>query len=129
MSVALIKAVHASCAALSITLFVLRGVWRFTGSPRAGARWTRWVPHANDTVLLACALVLAWRLAAFPAFHGFLSAKLAGLVVYILLGMTAFRWGRTQGQRMAAWFAAQVVFLYIVGVAITKSPTLLPAPG
>lgn len=129
MSHALIKAVHAGSAALSITLFVLRGVWRFTGSPRARARWTRWLPHANDTVVLACAVALAWRLLPFPVFHGFLAAKLAGLVAYILLGMTAFRWGRTQGQRMAAWFAAQAVFLYIVGVALTKSPTLLLASG
>ena len=51
-------------------------------------------------------------------------ASFTPFVLYILLGMTAFKWGRTQGQRLAAWFAAQAVFFYIVGVALTKSPSL-----
>ena len=47
-----------------------------------------------------------------------------GLVVYIALGMVAFRWAKTMRARVIAWLAAQVVFFYIVGVAITKSPLL-----
>lgn len=124
MSHALLRHVHMSCALASFTLFVLRGVWRFGGSPLAQARWTRVVPHVIDTVLLATALGLAWDFAPYPALHGFLAAKVGGVVLYILLGMTAFSWGRTQRQRLAAWFAAQAVFFYIVAVALTKSPSL-----
>jgi len=124
MSHALLRHIHMTCALASFTLFVLRGLWRFGGSPLAQARWTRIVPHVIDTLLLVTALGLAWNLAPYPALHGFLAAKVGGLVLYILLGMTAFRWGRTQRQRLAAWFAAQAVFFYIVGVALTKSPSL-----
>jgi uncharacterized membrane protein SirB2 len=122
VSYALLKIVHMSCAGISYALFVLRGVWRFTGSPIADRRWTRVVPHVNDTVLLLAALAMAASLAPFPGYHPFLAAKLGGLILYILLGVTAFRWAQGRSARLAAWLAAQAVFFYIVAVALTKSP-------
>lgn len=127
MSHELLRQVHMSCALASFSFFVLRGLWRFGSLPSSEARWVRVAPHVIDTVLLASALGLAANLVAYPSLHGFLAAKVGGVVVYILLGMTAFRWGATRGRRLAAWFGAQVVFLYILGVALTKSPTLLVA--
>jgi len=124
MTYTLLKTIHVSSAALSYLLFLLRGIWRFGGSPLAAQRWTRIVPHVNDSVLLLAALVMATQVAQYPAYHAFLVAKVSGLVVYILLGMLAFRWAATQRGRVAAWFAAQAVFFYIVAVAITKSPAL-----
>lgn len=120
----LLRNLHMSCAFASFALFVLRGVWRFSDSPHAQARWARIVPHAIDSVLLVTALMLAWRYAPYPMMHAFLTTKISGLLVYILLGMTAFRWGRSRRQRFAAWIAAQTVFLFIVGVAFSKSPSL-----
>ena len=67
---------------------------------------------------------LAMQIARFPGYRAFLAAKVGGLIVYILLGITAFRWTSTQRTRAAAWLAAQAVFFYIVAVAITKSPGL-----
>jgi uncharacterized membrane protein SirB2 len=122
MSYALLKAVHVTCAAISYALFVLRGVWRFSGSPIASQRWTRVVPHVNDTILLLAALAMAASLAPFPGYHPFLAAKVGGLLVYILLGMAAFRWAKDHRARLAAWVAAQLAFLYLVAVALTKSP-------
>lgn len=119
-----LKWVHMSCALATYVLFVLRGIWRFGGSDRAGARWVRVAPHAIDTVLLLSALGMAWTLARFPAMHPFLLAKFLAVCGYIALGMVAFRFGRTPRIRLAAWVGAQAVFFYIVGVAITKSPTL-----
>jgi uncharacterized membrane protein SirB2 len=120
----LLKGIHVVCAIVSYALFLLRGIWRFTGSPLASQHWTRIVPHVNDTILLAAAVAMAITLAAYPGFHAFLAAKVIGLIVYIALGMAAFRWARTMRARLAAWFAAQAVFFYIVGVAFTKSPLL-----
>ncbi len=116
-----------SCALASFSLFVLRGLWRFGSLTASEAHWVRVAPHVIDTVLLASALGLAANLVAYPALHGFLAAKVGGVIAYILLGMTAFRWGTSRGRRLAAWFGAQVVFFYILGVALTKSPTLLVA--
>ena len=124
MSYLLLKSIHIFCASVSYALFVLRGIWRFRGSPLAAQRWTRIVPHVNDTILLAAAIGMAVALAPYPAFHAFLAAKVVGLLVYITLGMVAFRWAKTMRARVIAWLAAQVVFCYIVAVAITKSPLL-----
>ena len=124
MSYALLKTIHMAAAALSYALFVLRGAWRFTGSPLAVQRWTRIVPHVNDTVLLLAAIAMVLQIAPRTGLHAFLAAKLAGLVCYILLGMTAFRWATELHTRVAAWIAAQAAFFYIVGVALTKSPSL-----
>jgi uncharacterized membrane protein SirB2 len=124
VSYTLLKTIHMTSAAISYTLFLVRGIWRFSGSPLAAQRWTRVVPHVNDTVLLLAAIAMAVQIARYPGFHAFLAAKTVGLVVYILLGMAAFRWAATRGSRMAAWLAAQAVFFYIVAVALTKRPGL-----
>jgi len=124
MSYTLLKTIHITSAAVSYVLFLLRGIWRFSGSPLAARRWTRVVPHVNDTVLLLAAVAMATQVARYPGYHAFLAAKVGGLVVYIALGMSAFRWAASRRARVAAWLAAQVAFFYIVAVAITKSPGL-----
>ena len=58
----------------------------------------------------------------YPFASGWLTAKVTGLVVYVVLGTIALKRGRTLRVRVAAWIAAQLVFLYIVSVAITKDP-------
>ncbi|HSC95820.1 MAG TPA: SirB2 family protein [Burkholderiales bacterium] len=41
--------------------------------------------------------------------------------IYIVLGMAALRAGRPKPLRIAAWVAAQAVFLYIVWVAMVRN--------
>ena len=117
-----IKHVHMTCAAITVSLFVLRGAWMMRGSPPLASRWVRVVPHLVDTLLLASAITLAVIIGNAPVTHGWLTAKVIGLVLYIVLGTIALRRGRTRTVRVAAFFAALVVFGYIVSVAITKSP-------
>jgi uncharacterized membrane protein SirB2 len=118
---ATVKAIHAGSAALSIALFVTRGVWMLRSPQRLRQRWVAIVPHVIDTVLLASALWLAWNLGAGGA-HGWLAAKVVALLVYIGLGTIALKRGRTRGVRIAALVAAIATFAYIVTVAVTKSP-------
>jgi len=126
MEYLLLKGTHVVTAAVSYALFVLRGVWMISNSPRLRARWVRIVPHVNDTLLLVTAIWMAVEIQYFPLAHGWLSAKVAGLLVYIGLGMIALRYGRTLRARVAAWIAAQLVFFYIVAVAVTRNPLLIP---
>lgn len=107
---------------MSYLLFVLRGLWRFRGSTLAAQRWTKVVPHVNDSVLLLTAVPMATALLPYPAYHPFLVAKVSGVFLYILLGMTAFRWAKSRRPQVGAWLAAQAAFFHIVGVAVTKSP-------
>jgi uncharacterized membrane protein SirB2 len=124
MDYAVLKLIHVSCALISYALFFVRGLWRFSDSPMLRASWVRIVPHVNDTVLLASAVGMAMTVATYPGMHAFLAGKIGGLIVYILLGMYALKWAKTKASQIAAWVLAQLVFLYIVAVAFTKSPAL-----
>lgn len=121
MSYALIKLVHMSCAALSFSLFFLRGVWMLRAPERLQQRWVRIAPHVIDTTLLGSAVTLAVLSRQYPGVENWLTAKVVALLVYIALGMVALRRGRTRGARTVAWLAALAVFGYIVAVARTRS--------
>ena len=84
-------------------------------------RWVRVVPHVVDTVLLASAIALAVISGQYPLAHGWLTAKIAGLIAYIVLGSIALKRGRTLGIRITAFCSAVLVFAYIIAVATTKS--------
>ena len=118
----LLKLVHMTCAFLSIGGFSLRGYWMITDNPRLRRRATRVLPHILDTLLLGSAIgmLVIWQMN--PLVLGWLSAKIIALLVYIGLGMVAFRFGRTQRVRMAAFGLALLTAGYIVAVAYTKSP-------
>ena len=118
----LLKSVHVTAVAASLSLLVLRAIWRLRAPRRRAAGGVRGVPPGVDTVLLASAIGLALMLENYPGTHGWLTAKVAGLVVYVVLGSIALKRGRTPGARGVAFVAALAVFGYIVSVAITKSP-------
>ena len=117
-----LKAAHVASAAASLALFVLRGAWMIGAPHRLKRRWVRVVPHVIDTVLLVSAIALAVMIGNYPGTHGWLTAKVAGLFAYIVLGSIALKLGRTRGVRIAAFAAALAMFAYIVSAAITKSP-------
>ncbi|MDX5363087.1 MAG: SirB2 family protein [Pseudazoarcus pumilus] len=117
-----IKHLHMLLAVVSILGFILRGVWMMRGSALLEHRMVRVVPHVIDTLLLVTALTLAVMIAQYPFVAGWVTAKVLGLVVYIVLGVVALRRGRTMGVRVAAFFGAIVVFVWIMSVAFSKNP-------
>lgn len=125
MSYAALKALHVGSVIASYTLFVLRGVWMLRESPLLQRRAVRIAPHVVDTVLLASAVSLAVAIRQYPFVAPWVTAKVIGLVIYIALGTIALKRGRTRGVRLSAWIAAQLVFFYIVSVAVTKTPLSL----
>jgi uncharacterized membrane protein SirB2 len=116
------KYVHAGAVALSIAGFIARGVLMLRASPLLQARFVRIAPHVVDTLLLASALWLAWMLQQYPFVHGWLTAKVLGLLAYIVLGSIALRRGRTRTVRAAAFAGALLAAGYVVAVALTKDP-------
>lgn len=87
-------------------------------------RWVRIAPHVIDTGLLLSAVLLAWQLGYTPFNSPWLATKIAMLLVYIALGMLAFRFAKTHRMRLLAWLAAQLCFIYIVAIAMTHDPLL-----
>lgn len=122
MSYAALKMLHVISVAVSYLLFSLRSIWMMQGSAALQQRWVKITPHIVDTVLLASAIALAIMIHQDPIHNSWLSAKVAGLLLYIGLGMMALRFGKSRRTRISAWIAAQIVFFYIVLVAVTKNP-------
>ncbi len=122
MSYLILKNLHLATIALTLTLFILRGVWMMADSPRLQARWVRIVPHVNDTLLLASGIALAVLIQQYPLVHGWLTAKFFALIAYIVLGTVALKRGKTRSRRIAAWIAALLVFGYMAAVAVAHDP-------
>ena len=125
MSFATIKIIHIISVVLSYILFNLRGIWMIQGSSLLKLRWVKILPHVIDTILLASAITLVFIIQQYPGFNIWVSAKIGGLLLYIFLGMVALRFGKTQKIKTISWILAQIVFFYIVLVALTKNPTLI----
>ena len=120
----LLKQIHVTAVVLSVSFFALRGIWMLADSPRLQARFVRIAPHIIDTVLLASAVGLALVVRQYPFVDGWLTAKVLGLIAYVVLGSIALRRGRSRGVRAAAFVGALACVAYIIGVAVTHSPVL-----
>jgi len=117
-----LKNLHVLCVVVSGSGFFLRGLWMLSDSPRLNLRWVRVVPHVVDTLLLVSAIAMAVIGAQYPFAQDWLTAKLIGLLVYILCGMMALRRGKSKTTRGIFFAAALLAFAYIVSVALTRSP-------
>lgn len=122
MSYLILKHLHVTCVVLSGLGFCLRGWWMLRESPLRQHRLTRILPHIVDTLLLGSALTMAWMSGQYPFVQGWLTAKLCGLLAYILLGMMALKRGRTQAIQARYFGLALLAYAYIVSVALTRSP-------
>jgi uncharacterized membrane protein SirB2 len=117
-----IKWVHVAAVIVSGSLFALRGA-----GAMANARWPMWAPlryltYTVDTVLLTAALMLATLLHQYPFVHGWLTAKVLLLVLYIVLGTFALKRARTPRARAWSYVSALFVFLLIVSIARAHHP-------
>lgn len=123
-----LKHLHVSLVGLSVGGFLLRSMAVLAGARWVRARAVRIAPHVLDTLLLASGLWLlfkaGWGLAAAPWF----SAKMAGLVAYVLLGVVALRPRTGRALRGVAWVAALAVVGWMWSVARSKNPEGFLAP-
>lgn len=125
---AVVLTVHVLAAAVTLSLFVTRFYWLCRHSPALQQRWVKVVPHINDTLLLASgiALIVINRFYPFSAQESWLTAKLFGVIIYILLGHIALgRRQRSLSLRWVAFILALVCFFLIAQAAITKLAFLM----
>ncbi|ART82362.1 regulator SirB [Oceanisphaera profunda] len=118
-----IKHAHMMFAIISITLFMLRA-WLAVPSPaRIKSKLLKILPHIIDTLLLAMGVWLAVLSKQIPFDNSpWLTAKVIGLVLYIVVGTIAIKRGKTRNQRLVATVASIAIFAYIYGAAVSKSP-------
>lgn len=122
MSFMLLKTLHVGCVTVSFALFFLRGLWTLNDSAIMRQRWVSIAPHLVDTLLLGSAVALAVMIQQYRFTDAWLTAKVLALLLYIVLGSFALKHARGKARKLAFWLAAQVVFGYIVLVAINHNP-------
>ncbi|HEY9536314.1 MAG TPA: SirB2 family protein [Kiloniellaceae bacterium] len=117
-----VRLVHIWAVIASGTLFALRGLALNLGAAWPKAAPLRRLSYTIDTVLLIAALMLMTLVQQYPFVDAWLTVKVLLLVVYIALGIYAFRSRRSRAVRFAAWLAALAVFGFIVSVARAHDP-------
>ncbi len=112
---------HVATAIVSYSLFLLRGIWMLRDSPMlAQTLGANRAARQRHDPAGRCDLAHDDH-RAVPGTSAWLTAKVIGLIVYILIGTVALRRGPTKAIRMTAWIVAQLVFFYIVAVALTRN--------
>ena len=113
---------HVATALITAALFMLRLALDAAGRP-----WRhtplRWVPHANDTTLLAAAIGLVVVTGWYPLVHHWLTAKVVLLVIYILAGKRALDRRYSAGRRCGFAAFALLVLALIFVLAVYKPVT------
>lgn len=118
-----IRTVHIWAVTASGLLFAVRG----GASTLFGAGWPKALPvrllsWTIDSVLLMAALMLMTVVRQYPFVDTWLTAKVLLLVVYIAVGMLAFREARPRRVRIGFWIAALLIFGFMVTVARAHDP-------
>ncbi|MCV2886662.1 SirB2 family protein [Aestuariibacter sp. AA17] len=120
----MVKHIHLTAVALSILFFIVRFFWSLRQSPMMEKKWVKITPHIVDTVLLASAIGLCFILSQYPFVNPWLTDKVIGVVLYIVVGLYALKLARTT---MTKWvgFAGALAWIAFIGkVAVTKQPLL-----
>lgn len=116
----IIKGMHMLTAYTTAVLMLLRLGMDASGRPGWRETPLRWIPHLNDTVLLAGALGLIAMTGWLPFVHHWLTGKVILLVGYILAGKWALDQARPPGVRIAAAALALLQLGAIFALAILR---------
>ncbi|QIB67747.1 SirB2 family protein [Kineobactrum salinum] len=117
-----VRAVHITAVFISGGLFAARGMGLILGGNWPLSAPMRRFSQVVDTILLIAALILTTLVHQYPFVHGWLTTKVVLLVVYIALGIIAFRPGWSPAVRCGYWLSALLVYGFIVSVARARHP-------
>jgi uncharacterized membrane protein SirB2 len=115
----LLNGLHVVLALFSGLGFALRGFIRLVLDQPLANPLVRFGPHLIDTLLLASGVALWILLNLSPIAAGWFGLKLALIVVYIGLGIWAFRM-RDYGRAILTYVAALAVFIVVAGLALYR---------
>ena len=119
-----LKHLHLTTIAISVTLLVLRFIGSMLHASVMQKRWVKIIPHINDTILLltGVGLIAVTGFYPFTPLSAWLTEKLLGVVIYILLGFVALREGKNKAIRTFALLGALGWIWLIAQMAMTKVP-------
>lgn len=121
----IIRTIHASCALLSVLGFAVRGCLKFSTGEVPQRFVFKVLPHIVDTVLLVSAITLVIMSGLYPLVSPWVTAKVLVLLLYISLGTLLMRLKVGKATRGALYSAALFCGVYMILVALTKTPVPL----
>lgn len=110
---------HKVAVLLSIVGFFGRGIGHIFNQNWVNKKPVKILPHVVDTLLILSAVGIV-LVTGFSFSDPWIVAKILGLIAYIGLGLMAFRFAKTRGQKGLYWLLALIVLFYIVAVAVHK---------
>ena len=122
-----IKHTHVALVSASGALFAARGLGVLAGGSWPMQPLARRLSVAIDVLLLGAGITLWTLLGLNPARETWLGAKLALLLLYIVLGSLALKRAPTRGSKAAFLLAALALFGFMVSVALAHHPAGLLA--
>ena len=115
-----LKHLHMLFAMISIVGFLARTVLKMQNSVLLDKKPVKILPHVNDTLLLVCGITLAAVAGFNPFVHGWLLAKIALLIAYIVCGLFVLKWSSNNLQRVFGVLVALVCFAGMGVLAVMK---------
>jgi uncharacterized membrane protein SirB2 len=117
-----IKTIHMICALISFTGFLFRAYLMVIESKLLNHKLVLVAPHVIDSCFLLSGATMAFMVN-FGLFSQFwLTTKITLLMLYLLFVGVALNRGKTKSIRVSSFFLAIATFIFIVGVAVHKSP-------
>ena len=92
------------------------------GSRLSEMKLTKIAPHIIDTLFLTTGVALTLTINQYPFSTPWLTAKITGLLFYIVLAMFAMSGKVSRRWRVTAFLAAVSTYAWILTVARFKSP-------
>lgn len=117
-----IKTIHMTCALLSFTGFLFRSYLMVTGSRWLNHKWMLILPHVIDSFFLLSGATMAFMVNFGLFSQLWLTTKITLLMLYLLFVGVALNRGKTRQIRITSFFLAILTFIWIVGVAVHKTP-------
>jgi len=123
-----IKHLHVTFAALSLIIFIIRGVWLATDNQKLHSKFFRVLPHVAYTLLLLCGIVLATLSGQWD--QGWVWTKIILLLVVVGFGVPAFKRDSTipRSRRISLWGLGLLVFIMIFAVVAYHHAMIAPPP-
>ncbi|MGX9417194.1 SirB2 family protein [Vibrio sp. RC27] len=122
-----VKNFHMVSVTISVLLLCFRFALMLFDSPLLQRKWLKVVPHIIDTLLLASGLYLIHltRFIPFTAAAPWLTEKLVCVVVYIILGAFALKYGQNKTVRTFAFIGALGWIATAGYLAVVKLPIFI----
>jgi hypothetical protein len=123
-----IKHLHVTFAALSLIIFIIRGVWLATDNQKLHSKFFRVLPHIVYTLLLLCGIALATLSGQWD--QGWIWTKIVLLFVVVGFGVPAFKRHSTipRSRRISLWGLGLLVFIMIFAVVAYHHAMIAPPP-